>query len=101
MDEIENLQLQSPICEVEDYYCSNSSSPSPKGERMSKTEAESSKTVVVPPMMTSLTTMEEEMENMKAILEKLTKESEEKEACIKLQEEKIAKLTKKLEKRSA
>jgi len=50
--------------------------------------------------MIGSTTLEKEMANMKAILEKLTRESEENEACIKLQAEKIAKLTKKLEKRS-
>ena len=38
---------------------------------------------------------------MKAILEKLTKDNEEKEARIKFQEEKIAKLIKKLGKRLA
>jgi len=47
--------------------------------------------------MIGSTGFEDEMANMKAILEKLTKESEEKEARIKLQAEKIAKLTKKLE----
>ena len=41
------------------------------------------------------------MVKMKDILEKLTKNNEEKEARIKLQEEKIAKLTRKLEKRPA
>jgi len=35
------------------------------------------------------------------MLQKLTKESEEKEVCIKLQDEKIAKLTKKLKKQLA
>jgi len=30
MEEIQNLQLQSPICEVNDYYINNSSSSSPK-----------------------------------------------------------------------
>jgi len=65
---------------------------------MSETEDESSKTVVMPAMMTCTTSLKEEMPNMKAILEKLTKESTKKEACIKLQEEKIAKLTGKLEK---
>jgi len=49
-------------------------------------------------MMTGTTTLEEEMGNMKAILEKLTRDNEEKEAYIKFQEEKIAKLTRKLEK---
>jgi len=41
---------------------------------------------------------EEEMEAMKAMLERFVKESEEKEARIKVYEEKIARLTKKLEK---
>jgi len=41
------------------------------------------------------------MTNMKVILQKLTKKSEDKKANINLQEEKIAKLTKKLEKGSA
>jgi len=52
-------------------------------------------------MMTSSTSLEEDMANIKAILEKLTRESEEKEARIKFQEEKIAKLTKNLEKWSS
>jgi len=101
MGKIQNVQLQSPICEVEDYYSSNSSSHSPKGACMSETEVESSKSVVMPAMMTSTTTLEEEIANMKAILEKLTRDNKEKEAHIKLQEEKIAKLTRKLEKRPA
>ena len=64
---------------------------------MSEAEAKSSKTVVMPAMMTDTTTLEKEMANMKAILEKLTRESVGKEARIKFQEEKIAKLTRKLE----
>jgi len=83
MDGIQNLQLQFPICEVENYCNSNSSSPSPKGVRMSEIEVESSKIVVMPSMMTGTTTLEEEMANMKVILEKLTRANEEKEACIK------------------
>ena len=39
---------------------------------MSETEAESSKTIVMPAMMTGTTILEEEMGNMKVILEKLT-----------------------------
>ena len=66
---------------------------------MSEPKVESSKTVVMPAMMTGTTILEEEMANMKAILEKITRYNEEKEAHIKLQEEKIAKLTRKLEKR--
>jgi len=41
---------------------------------------------------------EEEIATMKAMLEKLAKKSDEKEVRIKQQEEKIARLTKKLEK---
>jgi len=98
MGEIQNVQLQSPTCEVEDYYSSNSSSPSPKRGRMSEIEVEFAKTVVMPAMMTGTTTLREEMVNMKVILEKLTRDNAEKEVRIKLQEEKIAKLTGKLEK---
>jgi len=46
----------------------------------------------------STNNLEEEMAARKAMLERLIKESEEKEAHIKLQEEKIARLTKLLEK---
>jgi len=38
--------------------------------------------------MTGSTTLEEEMANMKVILEKLSREGAKKEVCIKLQEEK-------------
>jgi len=68
---------------------------------MSETEVRSSKTVVMPAMMIGPTTLEEEMTNMKAILGKLTRENEEKEARIKLQVEKITKLTRELEKQPA
>ena len=67
----------------------------------SETEAESSKTVVIPVMTTVQTTWKEEMAATKAMLERLVKKSEEKEARIKLQEEKIARLTRKLEKQPA
>jgi len=98
MDEIQNLQLQSSIYEVEDYYNSNYSSPSPNGVCLLETKVESSKTIVMPALMIGSTSLEKEMSNMNVILEKLTRESEEKEARGKFQEEKIAKLTKKLEK---
>jgi len=101
MGEIQNTHLQSAVCKVEDYCSSNSSSLSPKGTRMSETEVESSKSIVMPSMMTGTTTLEEDMTNKKAILEKLTKDNEEKDVRIKLQEEKIAKLIKKLGKRLA
>ena len=50
----------------------------------------------MPIMMAGITTLKEEMANMKVIVEKLTKDNEEKEARLKLQEQKIAKLIRKL-----
>jgi len=50
-------------------------------------------------MKTGTNSWEKEMAAMKAILEKLVKETEQKEVCIKMYEEKIFMLTKKLEKR--
>jgi len=67
MEGIQNLQLQSPIYKVEDCYNNNSSSPSPKRARLSEAEAESSKTIIMPAMMTGLTSLEEEMANVKVI----------------------------------
>jgi len=66
-----------------------------------ETEAESSKTVVMPVMTIGTNNLEEEMVSMKAMLEQIVKESEEKEAHIKLQEEKIARLTRKLKNQPA
>jgi len=68
---------------------------------MLETDVESSKTIIISAMMIGLTTLKEEMANMKAILENSQRKSKEKEARIKLQEEKIAQLTKKLKKRWA
>jgi len=66
-----------------------------------ETEAESSKTVIMPVMTIGTNNLEEEMVAMKAMLEQIVKESEEKEAHIKLQEEKIARLTRKLKNQPA
>jgi len=85
-------------CEVEDYYSSDSSSPSLKQGFQLETEAESSKTIVVPVITIGAKNLEEDMAAIKAMLERLVKEKEEKEARIKLHEEKIARLTRKLEK---
>ena len=52
----------------------------------------------MPFMTIGTNSLEEEMATMKAMLERLVKGSEEKEARINLQEEKIARLTRKLEK---
>jgi len=55
----------------------------------------------MPIMTIGTNNLEEEMAAMKAMLEQLLKKSEENEACIKLHEENIARLTKKLEKQQA
>ena len=81
-------KLSTPPCEVKDYYSSDSSSPSLKQVFQLQTEAESSKTIVMPIMRIGANNLEEEMAAMKAMLERLVKESEKKEARIKLQEEK-------------
>jgi len=94
-------KLSTPPCEVKDYYSSDSSSPSLKQVFKSETEAKSSKTVVMPVTTIGTNNLEEETAAIKAMLERLLKESEEKKARIKLQKEKIARLTRKLEKRPA
>jgi len=99
MDEIQKLSLQSPVYEVEDYYSSDSSSPSPKGARMSEIETKSSDTVIIPVMMTGATNLEEQLASMMATLDRLSKESAEKDAQIKHQNDQIAELTKRLEKK--
>ena len=95
------IKLSTPPFKVEDYYTSDSSSPSLKQVFQLETKVESSKTVVMPVMTIGTSNLEEEMAAMKAMLERLVKESEEKEAHIELQEEKIAILTRKPEKRPA
>ena len=50
-------------------------------------------------MAIGVNNFEEEMASINAMLKRLIKESQEREACIKLQEEKIARLTRKLERR--
>lgn len=69
MDEIQNLQLQSPVCEVKTATTVTLLRLVQRGVRMSQTEAESSKTVVMPAMMIGATTLEEETTNMEVILE--------------------------------
>jgi len=90
-------KLPSSPCEVEDYCSGDSSSPSLKKTFRLEIEAECSKTIVMPVMTIGTNNLEEEMAIMKAMLERLVKESEEKEA----QEEKIARMTRKLEKQPA
>jgi len=52
----------------------------------------------MPAMMVGAVNLEEEFVTMKATLERLSKESAEKDTCIKRQEEHITKLLKKLDK---
>ena len=84
--------------EVEDYYSSDSSASSPGKAALSQYEAKSSHTVIMPPMMIGAVNFEEEFASMKATLERLSKESAEKDAQIKRQKEHISKLLKKLDK---
>jgi len=74
-------ELSTPPCEVENGYSSDSSSPSLKQVFQSKTkvEAKSSKTIVMPLMTIGTKNLEEEIATMKTILERLIKDSEEKE----------------------
>jgi len=79
--------LPTPPCEVEDYYNSDSSSPSFKQAFQSEIEVESSKTISMPIMAIGTNHLEKEMAAIKVMLQRLIKESEEKEVHIKLQEE--------------
>ena len=74
-------KLTTLLCEVEDFYSSDSSSPSLKQVFQSENEAESSKTVVIPVMRIGTNNLEEKMATMKAMLEWLVKESKEKEVA--------------------
>jgi len=105
-------KLTTPQCEVEDYYSSDSSSPSLKQAASTsctnfciftfvKEMAAMNATVIMPVMAIATNNLEEEMAAMNAMLERLAKENKEKVVCIKLHEEKIARLTRKLEKRPA
>jgi len=72
-------KLSTPPCEVEDYYSNDSSSPSLKQVFQSETEAKSSKTIIMTVITIGTNNFKEEMAAMKAMLERLVKESEEKE----------------------
>jgi len=66
---------------------------------MSEIEAKSSNTVIMPVMMTGATNLEELLASMMATLDKLSKESAEKDAQIKCQNDQIVELMKRLEKK--
>jgi len=62
-------KLLTPPCEVEDYYSSDSSSLSLKQVFQSKTEAEFSKTIIMPVMIIRTNNLEVEMVAVKVMLE--------------------------------
>jgi len=93
MDELQihtNPAFQPFNFEDAGYSSSDSSLASSKGSLSSYAEAESSNTVIMPVMVTSATNFEEQLESMKAILDRLSKESVEKDAQIKRQNDQIA-----------
>jgi len=92
------MKHQSPFFEVEDYYSSDFSASSPRKAALAQSEAESSPTVIMPAMMIEAVNFEEEFACMKAMLERLFRESAKKDAQIKRQKEHISKLLKKLDK---
>jgi len=60
-------KLPPPLCEVEDYYNSYSSSPLLKIAFKLETEVEFSKTVIMPVITIDTNNLEEEMTAMKAM----------------------------------
>jgi len=94
----ENPAFQ-PFGEEDHGYTSSDSSPASPRELVVESETDSSNSVIMPAMVTEVTNVEEQLANMKSTLEWLTKESLEKDAQIKRQNEQIATLMKKLEKR--
>jgi len=87
--------------EDDDYGSSNSALTSPRDSLFSQVEVESSDTIVMPVMVIDAINLEEELASMKVTLERLSKQSAEKDAQIKCQNKYIADLTKKLEKQSS
>jgi len=76
---------------------SDSSLASWKGSFSSHAKTESSDTVIMPVMVTGATNLEEQLASMKATPDRLSKDSAEKDAQIKRQNDQIVELTKKLE----
>jgi len=82
---------------VEDYHSSDSLALLSKKVAFPQFEVESLQTVIMLVMMIGAMNLEEEFVSMKAVLERLSKDSAENDAGIKCQEEHIAKLLKKLD----
>jgi len=104
MDELQtytNLAFQ-PFNLANDGYSSSDSFLSTSKESLFfHTEVESSDTVVMPVMVTKAANVEEQLESMKATLDRPSRESAEKNAQIKCQNEQIAELMNRLEKKSS
>jgi len=92
------MKQQSTFFGVEDYHRSDSFASLPKRVVFPQSEVEWSQTAIIPAMMIGAVNFEEEFASMKATLERLSKESTEKDARIIRQEEHIAKLLKNLDK---
>ena len=71
---IQELKL-SPFFEVEDYNNSKSSPSSTRKATLTKSEAKSSPTVIMPAMMVGAVNFKQDFASMKATLERLSKES--------------------------
>ena len=88
MDELQthtNPAFQ-PFNFEDDGYSSSDSSLTPsKGSLSSQAKAESFDTVIMPVMVTGATNFEEQLASMKATLDRLSKQSAEKDAQIKCQ----------------
>jgi len=67
----------------------------------SQSEIESSNTAIMPVIVIEAINLEKQLADMKAKLDRLSKESAKKDTQIKCQNEKIAELVKKLEKKSS
>ena len=88
-----------PIDLEDDGYSSGASPlPSLRESLLSHAEIESPNTMIMSVMVTEVTSIEEQLASMKVTLDRLLKESVEKDAQIKRQSRQIANLTKKLEK---
>ena len=95
-----NPVFQSISEEDDDYGSSDSSPTSSRDSLFSHVEVESSDTVIMPVMVTKAINLDEQLADMKATLDRLSKENAKKDAQIKRQSKQIADLTKKLGKRT-
>ena len=103
MDELQdhiNLGFKPFGLKDDGYSSSDFFAATPKESAASHVEVESSDTVIMPVMVTDAANIKEKLGGMKATLDRLLQESAEKDAQIKHQNEQIAELMKKVEKKS-